>query len=59
MFNLRVDLTSKLHQISTNSKLRFILAKIIRAEDIIKAQNGSMSEFICSEFRNYVELILK
>ena len=42
IFGLHVDSTSELHQASTNSKFRFSLGLLARAENIIKAQNGSM-----------------
>ena len=43
IFDLPVDLTSKLHGISINLKFRFTLEKVTRGEYIIIAQDGSRS----------------
>ena len=59
MFDLHVNLTSKLHQISANSKFRFTIGKDTRIEDTIKAHNGSVSEFTPTiKFGSYIELTL-
>lgn len=59
MFDLHVNLTLKLHQISANSKFKFTLGKDTRIEDTIKVHNGSLNEFTpTSKFGSYIELTL-
>ena len=43
IFDLRVNSTSKLHQIRINSKFRFCSEYVTREEDIVKTGVGVMS----------------